>query len=70
MTSDCTLTPVSNGCVGRAGVSPATADASPCIHQVAMTEKELQKLGEAGKDRRVEKEEAEIQELRRKHHVS
>jgi poly(A) polymerase/tRNA nucleotidyltransferase (CCA-adding enzyme) len=35
-----------------------------------LPEKELQKLGEAGKDRRANEEDAAIQKLRKKHHVS
>ena len=35
-----------------------------------LSEKELQKLGEQGKDRREEEDRAAVQQLRDKHHVS
>jgi len=37
---------------------------------MALSEKELQELGEAGKERKGEEEDAAVQELRKKHHVS
>lgn len=37
---------------------------------MALPEKELQELGEAGKERKGEEDEAAVQELRKKHHVS
>ena len=37
---------------------------------MAIEDIELRKLGEAGKDRREEEDEAAIQQLRKKHHVS
>ncbi len=37
---------------------------------MALPEKELQELGEAGKDRKGEEDEAAVAELRKKHHVS
>ena len=35
-----------------------------------LPEKELKELGEAGKDRKEEEDDAAIQQLRKKHHVS
>jgi hypothetical protein len=35
-----------------------------------MPEKELQALGEQGKDKKEEADKAEVQKLRKKHHVS
>ena len=37
---------------------------------MAMEESDLHKLGEAGKDRRGEEDDAAVQKLREKHHVS
>jgi hypothetical protein len=36
---------------------------------MSMSDEELKKLGEAGKDRREEEDQAEVDALRRKHHV-
>jgi hypothetical protein len=40
------------------------------IHMTSITDTELKALGEAGKDRRKEEDDAEVEKLREKHHVN